>query len=140
MRASLNFLNLILVLLLLPFAEAGKDYYKILGVNKKADEKSLKKAYKKLALKWHPEACRRKRHTLSPAHRCFPVPASKDKHVDDKEKATAKFQEIAEAYETLSDPEKRKLYDLGGEEAVKGQPPPEGFQKPFPQGQAHPGG
>ncbi|CAK9088349.1 Chaperone protein DnaJ [Durusdinium trenchii] len=117
MRASLNFLNLILVLLLLPFAEAGKDYYKILGVNKKADEKSLKKAYKKLALKWHP-----------------------DKHVDDKEKATAKFQEIAEAYETLSDPEKRKLYDLGGEEAVKGQPPPEGFQKPFPQGQAHPGG
>ncbi|CAJ1365160.1 unnamed protein product, partial [Effrenium voratum] len=63
----------------------------------------LDQAYKKLALKWHP-----------------------DKHVDDKEKATAKFQEIAEAYETLSDPEKRKLFDLGGEEAVKGQPPESG--------------
>mmetsp|Transcript_134828 Transcript_134828/g.319613 ORF Transcript_134828/g.319613 Transcript_134828/m.319613 type:complete len:431 (-) Transcript_134828:303-1595(-) len=100
-RLKLHFVFLLCTLL--PLAEAGKDYYKILGVNKKADDKALKKAYKKLALKWHP-----------------------DKHVDDKEKATAKFQEIAEAYETLSDPEKRKLFDLGGEEAVKGQPPESG--------------
>jgi curved DNA-binding protein CbpA len=83
-----------------------------LGVSKKADDKELKRAYRKLAMKWHP-----------------------DKHPSDKEKATAKFQEIVEAYETLTDPEKRKLYDLGGAEAVKGQPPPEhpaGAQDPHP--------
>lgn len=78
---------------------AGKDYYSILGIPKKADEKQIKQAYKKQAMKWHP-----------------------DKHHSKKEKATAKFQEIAEAYETLSNPEKRRIYDLGGEEAVKGHP------------------
>lgn len=78
---------------------AGKDYYSILGIPKKAGDKRIKQAYKKQAMKWHP-----------------------DKHRSKKEKATAKFQEIAEAYETLSDPEKRRIYDLGGEEAVKGQP------------------
>lgn len=98
----------LLALAILVPADAGKDYYKILGVSKKADDKQLKRAYKKQAMKWHPD-----KHQKS----------------KDKDKATAKFQEIAEAYETLSDPEKRKIYDLGGEEAVKGQPPPEQNQK-----------
>jgi len=91
---------MITLVFLVSTADAGKDYYKVLGVSRKADEKQLKRAYKKQAMKWHP-----------------------DKHQEDKDKATTKFQEIAEAYETLSDTEKRKLYDLGGEEAVKGQPP-----------------
>lgn len=63
-----------------------KDYYKILGVSRSANLKAIKKAYRALALEWHP-----------------------DKHTgeEEKAKAEAKFQSIAEAYEVLSDPEKR---------------------------------
>ena len=68
-----------------------KDYYRILGVEKSATPKQIKKAYRKLALKWHP-----------------------DKNIDNKEAAEEKFKEISEAYQVLSDPEKRRLYDSGG--------------------------
>lgn len=71
---------------------SGKDYYKTLGVDKKASEADIKKAYKKLALKWHPDR----------------VPPEK------KDEAQSKFQEIGEAFDVLSDPEKKKMYDLGG--------------------------
>ncbi len=64
-----------------------KDYYKILGINKNSSEEEIKKAYKKLALQYHP-----------------------DKNPGNKE-AEEKFKEINEAYEVLSDPEKRKKYD-----------------------------
>ena len=67
------------------------DYYKVLGVDKKASEEDIKKAYRKLARKHHPD--------LNP---------------NDKE-AHKKFQEINEANEVLSDPEKRKKYDAYGE-------------------------
>jgi curved DNA-binding protein len=67
------------------------DYYKILGVDKKASEDSIKKAYRKLARKLHPD--------LNP---------------NDKE-AHVKFQQLNEANEVLSDPEKRKKYDEYGE-------------------------
>lgn len=66
---------------LLLLVQSGKDYYKILGVKKTAKEKDLKKAYRKLALKWHP-----------------------DKNIKNKEAATKKFEQISEAYEILSDP------------------------------------
>lgn len=69
----------------------GKDYYKTLGISKGATEEDIKKAYRKQALKWHP----------------------------DKNKSAAaeeKFKEIAEAYEVLSDPKKREVYDQYGEE------------------------
>eukprot|EP00198_Chlamydomonas_reinhardtii_P013276 XP_001702613.1 DnaJ-like protein [Chlamydomonas reinhardtii] len=75
----------------------GKDYYAILGVQKGADENELKKAYRKLAMKWHP-----------------------DKNPDNKEEAAAKFKEISEAYEVLTDPDKREVYDKFGEEGLKG--------------------
>jgi DnaJ-class molecular chaperone len=65
-----------------------KDYYKILGVNKSATDKELKQAYRKLARKYHPDVT-----------------------TGDKKAAEARFKEINEAYEVLSDPEKRKLYD-----------------------------
>ena len=67
-----------------------KDYYKILGLSRDAKPKDIKKAYRKLAIKWHP-----------------------DKNPGDKV-AEEKFKEISEAYEVLSDESKRKQYDLGG--------------------------
>lgn len=67
------------------------DYYKILGINKNASQEDVKKAYKKLARKFHPDL----------------NPEDKDAH--------RKFQEINEANEVLSDPEKRKKYDQYGE-------------------------
>ena len=69
----------------------AKDYYQILGVSKKADEKDIKSAYRKLARKHHP-----------------------DVNPNDKT-AEARFKEISEAYDVLSDPEKRKLYDQYGQ-------------------------
>ncbi|KAI9717757.1 MAG: hypothetical protein M1812_004486 [Candelaria pacifica] len=66
-----------------------KDYYKILGVEKEANDNEIKKAYRKLAIVHHP-----------------------DKNPDDEE-AASRFKEIGEAYETLSDSEKRQRYDSG---------------------------
>src|SRR5688572_2158190 len=68
-----------------------KDYYKILGVDKKASQDDIKKAFRKLAVKYHP-----------------------DKNKDNKA-AEEKFKLINEANEVLSDPEKRKKYDTQGE-------------------------
>lgn len=82
----------------------GKDYYKILGINKTASDDEIKKAYRKLALKYHPD---------------------KNKCQDAEEK----FKEVAEAYEVLSDKKKRNIYDLHGEEGLKGGIPNESGSK-----------
>ncbi|OAD79647.1 hypothetical protein PHYBLDRAFT_130062 [Phycomyces blakesleeanus NRRL 1555(-)] len=81
----------------------GKDYYSILGVPKTATEDEIKKAYRKQALKWHP-----------------------DRNKDKIDVAKAKFQEIGEAFEVLSDKDKRTIYDQYGEEGLKAGPPPPG--------------
>jgi molecular chaperone DnaJ len=73
-----------------------RDYYEILGVGRDADEKTLKSAYRKLALQFHP-----------------------DRNPGDKE-AEARFKEAAEAYEVLSDPSKRQRYDRFGHAGVRG--------------------
>lgn len=88
----------------------GKDYYKILGINKGASEDEIKKGYRKMALKYHPDK------NKSPG-------------------AEEKFKEIAEAYDVLSDKNKREIYDKYGEEGLKNGPPPEsGFQGSAPGG------
>ncbi|XP_027890136.1 dnaJ homolog subfamily B member 5 isoform X2 [Xiphophorus couchianus] len=72
----------------------GKDYYKTLGIPKGSNEDEIKKAYRRMALRFHP-----------------------DKNTDPN--AEEKFKEIAEAYEVLSDPKKRVIYDQLGEEGLK---------------------
>jgi curved DNA-binding protein len=87
-----------------------KDYYKILGVNKTADEKEIKNAYRRLARKLHPD-------------------------VNPDKKAQEKFKEVNEAYEVLSDSEKRKKYDtLGANWQAYEQYQRAGGQGPFQWG------
>ena len=74
----------------------SKDYYSILGVDKSASAADMKKAYRKLAVKYHP-----------------------DKNPGDKE-AEEKFKELSEAYETLSNPEKKEVYDNPGFSSMGG--------------------
>ncbi|KAJ1564979.1 hypothetical protein HK096_005256 [Nowakowskiella sp. JEL0078] len=93
-----------------------KDYYKILDVPKDTNDDTLKKAYHKRALKWHP-----------------------DRNPNNKEVADAKFKEISEAYEVLSDKNKRTIYDQYGEAGLKGAPNGDAsaggdFQGKFPTG------
>ncbi|KAL7163997.1 hypothetical protein ACSBR2_039995 [Camellia fascicularis] len=71
------------------------DYYNVLKVNRNASDEDLKKAYKRLAMKWHP-----------------------DKNSSSAE-AEAKFKQISEAYDVLSDPDRRQIYDIYGLEALK---------------------
>ncbi|KAG8443580.1 hypothetical protein GDO86_012112 [Hymenochirus boettgeri] len=73
------------------------EYYDILGVARNSSSEDIKKAYRKLALKWHP-----------------------DKNPDNKEEAERRFKEVAEAYEVLSDSKKRDLYDRFGKEGLSG--------------------
>jgi len=75
---------------------AKRDYYEVLGVDKKASADEIKRAYRRMAMKYHP-----------------------DKNPDNKE-AEEKFKECAEAYEVLSDPQKRQRYDQFGHEGLRG--------------------
>ncbi|XP_006796805.2 dnaJ homolog subfamily B member 5 [Neolamprologus brichardi] len=78
----------------LPIKPAGKDFYKVLGVSPESNEDEIKKAYRKMALKFHPDK-------------------NSDADAEDR------FKEIAEAYEILTDPKKRSIYDQFGEEGLK---------------------
>lgn len=79
------------------------NYYDVLGVPKGANESEIKKAYRKLAMKWHP-----------------------DKNPDILEEASRKFQEVGEAYDVLSDLQKRAIYDMYGYEGLRDGVPDQG--------------
>ncbi len=81
-----------------------RDYYEVLGIEKDADAKSIKKAYKRLAMKHHP-----------------------DRNKDNKEQAEEKFKEIQKAYAILSDDQKRQAYDQFGHAGVDGSAGAGGF-------------
>lgn len=73
---------------------SGRDFYKILGVGKQAGERELKKAFRKLSLKYHPDKC-------------------------DGDECSKQFTDVNAAYEALSDGGKRRAYDQGGEDGLK---------------------
>ena len=86
----------LILFLIFPNILCGEDYYKLLGVKRSATKSEIRRAFKKLSLKYHP-----------------------DKNKDNPEKAKAKFIKIANAYEVLNDDKLRKIYDEQGEEGVK---------------------
>ncbi len=77
---------------------AERDYYEVLGVAKSATQDEIRKAYRRLAMKYHP-----------------------DRNADNKEEAEEKFKEVQKAYEVLYDEEKRRMYDQFGHAGVNGQ-------------------
>uniref|UniRef100_A0A8C3YTQ0 J domain-containing protein n=1 Tax=Catagonus wagneri TaxID=51154 RepID=A0A8C3YTQ0_9CETA len=87
------------------------DYYEVLGVPRQASSEAIRKAYRKLALRWHP-----------------------DKNPENPEEAERRFKQVAQAYEVLSDAKRRDVYDRYGEAAVEGGGGNEGgrpFEDPF---------
>ena len=94
-----------------------QDYYSVLGVSKTSSAEEIQKSYRKLARKYHPDL--------------------QGEDEKDQERAKQKFQKIQQAYDTLSDPKKRKMYDqMGpGYEQMGGQNPFGGGQSPFGGGQ-----
>ncbi|CED82160.1 Molecular chaperone (DnaJ superfamily) [Phaffia rhodozyma] len=104
---------------------ADDKYYRLLGISKDASDDEIKKAYKKAALRHHP-----------------------DRNPNDPETASKKFKEVSEAFDVLSDSNKRHLYDTYGEDGLKNQPPPgsgfggggAGFSGGFPGGGGGGGG
>ncbi|NLI98857.1 molecular chaperone DnaJ [bacterium] len=81
-----------------------RDYYEVLGVSRGASEEEIKKAYRKLARQHHPDA-----------------------NPENRDESREKFKEVSEAYDVLSDPEKRKLYDQFGHDGVNRRYGPQGF-------------
>lgn len=88
-----------------------EDYYKLLGIKRGASEQEIKRAFKKLSLKYHP-----------------------DKNKENPEKAKEMFAKIVNAYETLKDPEQRQVYDAKGEEGVRQHAANKAQQEQFQQG------
>ena len=99
----------------------GKDYYQILGISRDADETAIKKAYRKGAVKWHPDKHSGKTET-------------------EQKEAEEKFKEIGEAYDVLSDPEKKLVFDRYGEEGLKAGAPPPPDDEDFSSGAPPPPG
>lgn len=95
MLINVAYVSLVYLVFILVLTLASRDFYQILGISRSASTNEIKKAYRKLAKALHP-----------------------DKNQDDPN-ASQKFQDLGAAYEALSDPEKRELYDRCGEDCLK---------------------
>ena len=104
----------VFLIYLISYILSGEDYYKLLGVSRNASKGEIKRAFKKLSLKYHP-----------------------DKNKNNPEAAKAKFIKIANAYEVLTDDKKRDIYNKYGEEGVKEH---EARENAGQQGGGFPGG
>ena len=93
-----NILIVTIILIIISFSKCGEDYYRLLGVKRDASKEEIRRAFKKLSLKYHPD---------------------KNKNKKNPEKAKEMFIKIANAYEVLNDDKLRKIYDQHGEEGVK---------------------
>ena len=93
-----NISKLTILLILITFSNCGEDYYRLLGVSRGASKAEIRRAFKKLSLKYHPD---------------------KNKNKKNPEKAKEMFIKIANAYEVLNDDKLRQIYDQHGEEGVK---------------------
>lgn len=91
-----SYSKIIILIILISLAKCGEDYYRLLGVKRNASKQEIRRAFKKLSLKYHP-----------------------DKNKNNPEKAKEMFVKIANAYEVLNDDKMRKIYDQYGEEGVK---------------------
>lgn len=96
--------------------EVSEEYYEALGVSRSSTTDEIKKAYRKLALRWHP-----------------------DKNLDHKEIAETNFKKLSQAYEVLSDPKKRKIYDMYGKDDGTGHNHHRGGEEAFSFGFDNPG-
>ena len=76
--------------------DTGKDFYQILGISRAATDAEIKKAYRKLAMRWHP-----------------------DKNPDKADEALSVFQDVGEAYTVLTDKQKKAVFDQYGYEALR---------------------
>ncbi|KAL0209300.1 hypothetical protein RCL1_003558 [Eukaryota sp. TZLM3-RCL] len=108
MRRFIVLLFCLVILFALSESRGGKDFYKILGVSRNASKREIKKAFRELSLKYHP-----------------------DKHENYDKSVEEKFMEIKYAHEVLSDDEKRAIYDRHGEEGLKRQESNQGGGNPF---------
>jgi DnaJ-class molecular chaperone len=90
------------------FTDNNKEFYTILEIDENSDLDTIKAAYKKLSFKWHP-----------------------DKNINNKEESENKFKNISEAYQVLSNPHKKKMYDLGVDSSIF----PENYESMFSQSQ-----
>ena len=101
-------MKIALILTFILLTLAGSDYYKILGISRDASKDEIRRAYKRLSIKYHP-----------------------DKNPGD-DNAQKKFIEISNAYEVLSDEKKKNLYDRYGEEGLQHEGAGgQGFHDPF---------
>lgn len=107
----MRFKAFLFLIFLLSSIICEEDYYKILGIKRTANEQEIKRAFKKLSLKFHP-----------------------DKNRDNAEKAKDQFAKIVNAYETLKDPEQRQVYDAKGEEGVRQHAANKAQQEQFQNG------
>lgn len=112
--STIALLAALLVCLVVVVQAAARDYYAVMGVDRTADDRTIKRAYRKLAQKLHPDKHPEKNDQVSEC-----VRARREDESADPLPARSQFVEMSHAYQVLSDAKLRKIYDRYGEDGVK---------------------